>query len=705
MPNQSLASRVSRELLPFVQQPAQYIGGEHNQLPKPGDWADAEIRVAVAFPDTYAIGMSHLGCQILYWLCNHTPGVCAERVYAPWSDAEQVMREQQIPLFTWDTRQEVATADIFAISLQYELCFTTVLNLLDLAGIPLRAADRARRPAKVVQSSAPFGGKEACNSQSGALHHLEHGDFDSEWPLVIVGGPQADNPEPMAEFVDLVVIGDGEHALAEILEAVREYKRASVARSDMILLLARRFPWIYAPNLYDVTYHADGTIAGMLPKHEGLPARIERCKTPDFDAVPFPTRQLVPWTPVVHDRIAIEIMRGCPQVCRFCHAGYTKRPLTLRSVDRILEIAEVAYAATGQHEIGLLSLSTADYPYLKELAARFNERFGPRHVNMSFPSLRIDKMLQNIPWMASTVRKGSITMAVEAAKDDMRAAIRKKVTDGNLLDGVREVYKAGWNRVKLYFMSGFPGERDEDIYGIWETANAVSQERQRIGKPAADVNASVGWLVPKPFTPLQWMAQPRLEYFLAVREKLRGMSRPGRGGGPAIVDGGMGGYGSAAAMAAENNEGHDGSAGPAPNPKSKFQNPKFSAGRWNGKKSAVKITMHDPRRSILEGVMSRGDRRLGAVIYEAWRRGARLDGWDECYRDDIWQAAFAATGIDPAWYAHRERSFDEILPWDHIGLHMRRGYLEESYESMFETIHAQKPTPGVSRALPVMGGA
>lgn len=660
MPIESLASRVSRELLPFVQQPGQYIGGEHNQLPKPGDWENAEIRVAVAFPDTYTIGMSHLGCQILYWLCNHTPGVCAERVYAPWSDAERIMRDKQIPLFTWDTRQPAATADILAISLQYELCFTTVLNLLDLAGIPLRSEERA-----------------------GSNH----------WPLVIVGGPQADNPEPMAEFVDLVVLGDGEHAMAEILEAVRECKRAGVARHDMILRIARRFPWIYAPNLYDITYHADGTIAGMLPRHDDLPARIERCKTPDFDAVPFPTRQLVPWTPVVHDRIGIEIMRGCPQVCRFCHAGYTKRPLTLRSVDRILEIAEEAYAATGQHEIGLLSLSTADYPYLKELAARFNESFGPRHVNMSFPSLRIDKMLQNIPWMANTVRKGSITMAVEAAKDDMRAAIRKKVTDGNLLDGVREVYKAGWNRVKLYFMSGFPGERDEDIYGIWETANAVSQQRQAIGKPAADVNASVGWLVPKPFTPLQWMAQPRLEYFLAVREKLRGMSRAGRGGGSAIIDGGMGGYGSAAAMAADND---DAAAD------TRARDPRNSGGRWNGKKSAVKITTHDPRRSILEGVMSRGDRRLGPVIYEAWRRGARLDGWDECYRDDIWQAAFAATGIDPAWYAHRERSFDEILPWDHIGLHMRRGYLEESYESMFETIRAEKPQPGVSLALPVV---
>jgi radical SAM family uncharacterized protein len=653
---ENLARRVSAELLPRVQQPGQYIGMEHNQLVRPGQWQAADVRVAIAFPDTYTIGMSHLGCQILYWLCNHTPGVCAERVYAPWTDAEQVMRERAIPLFTWDTRQPAGSADIFAISLQYELCFTTVLNLLDLAGIPLRADQRT-----------------------------------DDHPLVLVGGPQADNPEPMAEFIDLAVMGDGEHAMAAILDAMKEYKAAGLGRREKILRMARRFPWIYAPNLYDITYHADGTIAGMLPRHEGLPARIERCKTADLDAVPFPTRPLVPWVQVVHDRVGIEIMRGCPQVCRFCHAGYTKRPLTLRSVDRVLEIAEEAYAATGHSEISLLSLSTADYPFLRELSERFNERFTPRNVNLSFPSLRVDKMLQNIPWMASTVRKGSITMAVEAARDDMRAAIRKKVTDGNLLDGVLEVYKAGWNRVKLYFMSGFPGERHDDIVGIWDVANAVSRERCKLNRPAADVNASVGWLVPKPFTPLQWMAQPRLEYFLGVRDTLRALGKPqrgGRGGGGAqIIDGGAGGYGGVAQMRDDDAEALD---------------PRNSGGKWNGKRSAVKITTHDPRRSILEGVMARGDRRLGVVILDAWQRGARLDGWDECYRDDIWQAAFAATGVDPAWYAHRERSYDEILPWDHIGLHMRRGYLEESYESMFETIGVAKAAVGVSRSLPVL---
>lgn len=395
-----MASIVSDRLLPFVERPGQYIGGEINQLAKPGQWENAEVRVAVAFPDTYTIGMSHLGCQILYWLINQSAGCCAERVYCPWSDAEGVMRAKRIPLFTWDTRQPVASADILAISLQYEMAFTSVLQILDLSGIPLRAVDR-----------------------------------DDSHPLVIAGGPQADNPEPMAEFLDLVVLGDGEASMAAILDAYKEYKRSGVPRRDMIRLMARRFPWIYAPLLYDVRYNADGTVRDVRPNDPLVPVSIERCQTDDFDAAPFPLRPIVPFVEVVHDRFAIEIMRGCPQRCRFCHAGYTKRPLRTRSVDKILDMAEEMYRATGMDEFGLLSLSTADYPDLRELATRANEQFAARHVNISVPSLRVDKMLQNIPWMVNSVRKSGLTMAVEAANDDMRAAIRKHVTDGNLQIG------------------------------------------------------------------------------------------------------------------------------------------------------------------------------------------------------------------------------------------------------------------------------
>ena len=776
----TLRERISDELLPRVRQPAQYIGGEVNQLVEPGDWERADVRVVVAFPDAYTIGMSHLGCQILYWLCNHTPGVCAERTYAPWIDAEQVMRERAIPLFTWDTRQPVVDADILAISLQYELCFTTVLNMLDLAGIPLRHEERMNGELRIANGETHRGpGASASRSVEPVSDRRLRADppaprsldapstrpsqfalrNSAEWPLIIVGGPQADNPEPMAEFVDLVVIGDGEHSMAAILDAYKEYKRQGIPRREMVALLARRFPWCYAPNLYDVSYHDDGVIAGMIPKLPGLPTTIERCKTPDFETAPFPTRPLVPWVEVVHDRIAIEIMRGCPQVCRFCHAGYTKRPLHYRTPERILELAEEAYWATGQREIGLLSLSTADYPLLRELADKINARFAPRMVNLSFPSLRVDKMLQHIPWMANSVRKGGITMAVEAARDDMRRAIRKKVTDGNLLDGVREVYKAGWNRVKLYFMAGFPGERDDDITGIWELANAVSNERRSLGLPPAHVTASVGWLVPKPFTPFQWMAQPPIEYFYGVRDRLRELAigkkgrrdgakkgrrdggtkgrrggaterrsdeatkgsagvppGPGSVGVPPARDGTesaieiSGSYGSADEMRSENAFTRAGPRKSATRPitatppirattvSERAGAPAESGRAPAGRRGKVAVKMHDPRRSILEAVFARGDRRLGAVIHEAWRRGARFDGWDETYNHAAWQAAFGATGVDPAWYGRRERAIDEILPWDHIGLRIGRPFLEKGYADVFEQISGRT-------ALPVVGPA
>jgi radical SAM family uncharacterized protein len=602
-----LRDRISEELLPFVQKPGQYIGGEINQLVKPGDWEKAHLRVAVAFPDTYTIGMSHLGCQILYWLCNHTPGVCAERVFSPWIDAEKLMRAKGIPLFTWDTRQPVGEADILAISLQYEMGFTNVLNLLDLAGIPLRSAER-----------------------------------DDSHPLVIAGGPQGDNPEPMWAFLDIVVLGDGEVSMAAILETCAELKRLGASRREVIYEIARRYEWAYAPAFYNVTYEPDNTVHSIKPWVGGVRTHIERCQTEDFDSAPFPARPIVPFVEVVHDRISIEIMRGCPQRCRFCHAGYTKRPVRMRTVDRILQIAEEAYWATGINELGLLSLSTADYPDLPELARRANEQFRARKVNISVPSMRVDKMLANIPWMVNGVRKSGLTIAVEAAKDDMRAAIRKKVTDGNLLDGVAEAWKAGWRSVKLYYMAGFPGERPEDIDGIWELSNQVSQSRRRMGKPPAAVNASVSWLVPKPYTPFQWAAQPRAEYFHEVRRRLGQLARSQR--------------------------------------------------------SAVKVKTHGVERSILEAVLARGDRHLADVIEAAWRLGARFDGWDETFDHHIWDRAFEQCGLDPAWYAHRERAPDEVFPWAHLHGGATESYLQHQYEDVFTKINVPRPAPAV---LPV----
>ena len=607
----SLHERVSTDLLPFVRLPGQYIGGEINQLVRQGDWTRADVRVAIAFPDTYTIGMSHLGCQILYWLVNHTPNCCAERVFCPWIDAEARMRRQQIELFTWDTRQPVINADILAVSLQYEMTYTNVLTLLELAGIPLRAADR-----------------------------------DDTHPIVIAGGPQADNPEPMAPFLDLVVLGDGEASMAAILGSYKELKAGGVRRRDMIVAMARRFPWIYAPSLHGVTYHPDGTVRAITPQVSGIPSQITRCQTPDFEDAPFPLRPIVPFVEVVHDRIAVEVMRGCPQRCRFCHAGYTKRPVRVRSVDRILDMAEEMYAATGVNELGLLSLSTADYPNLRDLAERANDQFTERRVNISFPSLRVDKMLQNIPWMCSSVRKGGLTIAVEAANDDMRAAIRKHVTDGALFDGVRAAYEAGWRRVKLYFMAGFPGERPEDIDGIVALSRQVSDLRREMGKGPAQVNASVGWLVPKPYTPLQWAPQPPAEYFHDVRRRLNSLLH----------------------------------------------------GQSRKRKGPIKIKTHSVERSILEAVFARGDRRLADTIEHAFNAGARFDGWDECFNPTLWEKAFESSGVDPAFFAHRERRPDEVFPWSHLTGGAPADYLLRQYDDVFTKIGIDKPAPADPRA-------
>ncbi|MFQ5591740.1 MAG: TIGR03960 family B12-binding radical SAM protein [Phycisphaerae bacterium] len=596
---QSLQEIIRTELLPYVRQPGQYIGGEVNQLVAKGDWQRADVKVAIAFPDAYTIGMSHLGCQILYWIVNKTPGCCAERVFCPWVDAEAVMRRKGIELFTWDTRQPVSSCDILAVSLQYEMAFTSVLQMLDLAKIPLRSVDR-----------------------------------DDLHPLVIAGGPQADSPEAMAAFLDLIVLGDGEAAMASILGAYKEMKESGMRRRDMIPALAKRFDWIYAPSLYEVGYNADGSLHRFASCDRAIPDKIIRCQTPDLDAAPFPSAPIIPFVEVVHDRMAIEIMRGCPQRCRFCHAGYTKRPVRLRSVEKILEIAEKMYWATGIEELGLLSLSSADYPDLRELVSRINERFGPRKVNISVPSLRVDAMLRHIPAMVNSVRKGGLTLAVEAANDDMREAIRKHVTDGNLLDGVREAYEAGWRSVKLYFLCGLPGERPEDIEGIVDLSCRVSEVRREMGKGPARVNVSVGWLVPKAHTPLQWAAQHRAEYFHEARRRLRAL-----------------------------------------------------LGRLNARKRApVRIRTHSVERSILEAVFARGDRRLCDAIEHAYKLGARFDGWDERFNPSLWERAFEETGIDPGWYAHRERPRDELLPWAHLSGGGSAGYLGRQYADMLTTI-------------------
>ncbi len=588
-----LARRVSNELLGRVLQPGQYIGGEVNQLVRPGDWRAATLRVALAFPEPYTIGMSHLGSQILYWVGNHTPGVCVERVYCPQRDAEHVMRERGIPLFTWDTRQPVGQADVLAFTLQDELCATNVLNMLDLAGVPLRAQDRQ--------------------------------DQD---PIVLVGGPVADNVEPMADFVDLAVVGDGEEAFPALLETLRELRAETTDRERTLRQLVRRFDWLYAPGLYRVSFGPNGALSSLEPDGEGVPRRIRRAVVADFEHAAFPERPLVPHVRTVHDRISIEVMRGCPHLCRFCHAGHTKRPRRVRSVDRICEIAETAQRATGNDEIGLLSLSTADYPQLRELLICLSARFADRKVNLSVPSLRVDQMLSDIPSLVSGIRKGGLTIAVEAARDRLRRAIGKPISDEKLLAGVRAAYEAGWRGVKLYFMVGFPGERPHDIDGIWDLAHRISQERRAIGQGRAAVNTTVSWLVPKAHTCLQWAPMATPGYCLEARRRLIDLCKQRRTG--------------------------------------------------------VRWKFHNVERSLLEGVLARGDRRLGATIETAWRLGARFDAWDDRFDFSIWERAFGETGVDPSWYAHRSRGVDEVLPWDHIESCLRREHLWSNYRRVCE---------------------
>lgn len=568
-----LPQRVSAELLPFVEQPGQYIGGEVNQITK--DPASCAVNVALAFPDTYSVGMSHLGLAILYEVVNALPDVWAQRVYCPQRDAEQVMRENRLPLFSWESRLPVRQFDILGFSLQYEMCDTNVLTMLDLAGIGLHACDRTE-----------------------------------DDPLVIGGGPLAETPEPLAEFFDAFIVGDGEEALPALIRTYRQLRDKGVKRKDMLRELATRFEWLYVPSLYEVEYGDDGTIARFQPRFDDVPPTIQRAHVDDLENCPAVSSPLVPNTKIIHERVAVEIMRGCPNRCRFCQAGYTRRPLRYRSVEKIIDLARRGLQATGYDEVSLLSLSTSDYPKLPELIEKLNEAFAEAKVNVSLPSLRVGQTLELLPKQVSAVRKSGLTIALESANEDIRLALDKKISHADLLAGLTEAYRAGWRQAKLYFMAGLPGERPEDIAAIYDLAVQLSHLRRDVASGPAQINAAVSWLVPKPHTPLAWTGQQSVDYLHQVRRMLR--SRQGK------------------------------------------------------RNRAVQIKFHNVERSMLEAVFARGDRRLAPAIEWAWRNGARFDAWDEEFDFALWQRAFGATGIDPAFYANRPRDYDEILPWDHI---------------------------------------
>ena len=583
----NLTDAISRRVLPSVRRPGQYVGLETNARHK--DVEAAQVSLVLAFPDAYALGISHLGGQLLYHLANDTPGVACDRTYCPMPDAEAVMRREGVPLFGWESRRAVADFDIVGFSLPHEGCLTNVLTMLDLAGIPLHAAERG----------------QGC-------------------PIVIAGDAGSDAPEPMADFIDLFCVGEGELTLPAVIELVRLAKAAGASREETILQAARTIPGVYAPRYYRPEYNADGTLSGIEPLHEDLPRRIVRRHVRDLsEALPL-TVPLVPLAEAVHDRVVIEIMRGCPNMCRFCQAGHVRLPVRCRRVEEIMAAAEKAIAATGYHEISLLSLSTSDYPHFAELIERLNKEYVPRHISVSLPSLRVDAQLEAIPRLTSQVRKHGLTIAAEAGSERLRRAIRKDITDDAMANGVRAAYQAGWRSVKVYFMAGLPGEGPEDIASIFRLCRRLSQTRRDVDGQSGAINAAVSWLVPRPHTPMQFAAMRDEEYFWSVRNQLRDLSR----------------------------------------------------------RTAIAFKFHRLERSILEGVIARGDRRVGAAIEHAWRAGARFDAWDEHWNWQLWQDAFAATGISIAFYAQRQRPISEFLPWDHIDTGRPRTLLETGFERM-----------------------
>ncbi len=589
----NLSKQISDQLLPRISRPGQYVGLELNSRWCGVDLerldAPPEVTVALAFPDTYRIGISHLGGRILYQVLNDTAGVLCDRTYCPMPDAERVMREREVPLFAWETRRAVADFDVVGFSLPHEICVTNVLTMLDLAGIPLHAAKRGR-----------------------------------DCPIIVAGDALADNPEPMADFVDIFLPGDGEAATGELVKLVKKMKRRGAEREEMILEAARTMPSAYAPRFYEPRYTDKGEFAGLEPLREDVPAVINRARVDKLSDSPAITRPLVPLADAVHHRLSVEIMRGCPNGCRFCQAGYARLPLRHRRPEEIIATSRAALASSGWREVSLLSLSSSDYPRLDELISSMNDELGDEHISVSLPSLRVNEQLRHLPKLTSKVRKGAVTIAAEAGSERLREALGKNITEEDMLAGVTAAYRAGWGRVKVYFMCGLPGETDEDVDAIFHLCKRLSDARRDVDGHRGNMNAAVSWFVPKPHTPMQWCPMRDMEYYFAVRRRLRELSR----------------------------------------------------------RSPVNFKFHWIERSILEGVIARGDRRIGRAVEAAWRKGARLDSWDEHFDYTLWQEAFARAGVDPAAVTQRQIPLDAPLPWDHIKCFRNKDFLKKEYRKL-----------------------
>lgn len=583
---------LSDEILLKISQPARYIGGEVNMVKK--DPSKVAVRFAMCFPDVYEIGMSHLGIQILYDMFNRRDDVYCERVYSPWMDLDPIMREQKIPLFAVESQDPIKKFDFLGITIQYEMCYTNILQVLELSQIPLHAEDRTE-----------------------------------EDPIVIGGGPCTYNPEPIAPFFDLFYMGEGEVVYFDLIDRYKEIKARGGSRKEF-LEQAAQIPGIYVPAFYDVSYKEDGTIEAMTPNNPHAPQTVSKQLVMDMSDTWYPEKPVVPYLRATQDRVVLEIMRGCIRGCRFCQAGMVYRPVRERSLEELKRLARTMLKSTGHEEISLSSLSSSDYTKLEGIVNFLIDEFDGKGVNVSLPSLRIDAFSLDVMSKVQDVKKSSLTFAPEAGSQRLRNVINKGLTEENILNGSAEAFKGGWNRVKLYFMLGLPTETVEDMQGIAELSEKVAEvyydtvpKEQRHGK--VQVTASTSFFVPKPFTPFQWAPMCTKEQFLErasiVNHRMKEMLN----------------------------------------------------------KKSLRYNWHEADVTVLEGVLARGDRKVAAVIEEAYRQGAIYDSWSEYFNNDIWMKAFETCGVDIDFYTTRERSLDEVFPWDFIDAGVTKDFLKREW--------------------------
>ena len=586
-------NRTLEHILPKVQKPARYTGGEYNAIVK--DKKSVAVRYALCFPDTYEIGMSNLGCRILYGVMNEEKDVWCERCFAPWGDMEEEMRREGLLLYGLESGDPIADFDIIGFSLGYEMAYTNVLNMLDLAGLPIRSKDRP--------------------------------DLS---PLVVAGGTCCYNPEPLTPFVDMFVLGEGEEVTLEYIRLYQQAKQEGWSKEELLLECAK-IPGIYVPTLYDVTYHEDGRVAAIIPK-DGAPAVVTKRIIQDMDKSYFPVKTIIPSTEIVHDRVMLELFRGCIRGCRFCQAGYAYRPVRNRSPKLLAEYGKAACEDSGYQEMTLSSLSSTDYPCLMELCDELLDYCAPRDIGLSLPSLRADTFSMNLMERLQRVRKGGLTFAPEAGTQRLRDAINKNLKEEDLLQSCRTAFAGGWNDVKLYFMLGLPTETDEDVLAIADLARKVYftwKEHSPNKARGVRITVSTSWFVPKPHTAFQWDAQIPVEEYQRRVNLLRDALK---------------------------------------------------------RDKSITYNWHDPETSYLEAIFSRGDRRLGDVLEHAWLNGAKFDSWSEYFNYQRWMDSLEACGLNGDFYAHRVREKDEVFPWAVPSVGVTRDFLWRERELCYQSV-------------------